>query len=95
MAGLWKNKSGTAERNCKCGSWKQHWLNYSKMSWPRTCSVSDCSNYPTLGAHIYQIGETKEYIVPMCDKCNSRSDAFGLDYGIALVSANQKETCDK
>lgn len=21
----WKNKNGTSERSCKCGSWKTHW----------------------------------------------------------------------
>ena len=25
----WKNKSGTKDRQCKCGSWKIHWMNYS------------------------------------------------------------------
>lgn len=25
----WKNKAGTQDRKCKCGSWKQHWINNS------------------------------------------------------------------
>lgn len=26
----WKNKNGTSERNCKCGSWKDHWIKTAK-----------------------------------------------------------------
>lgn len=28
----WKNKVGTAERACKCGSWKNHWIKFSGKS---------------------------------------------------------------
>ena len=49
----WKNKKGTSIRFCNCGSWKQHWLNYSGITWPEVCSVEGCKNKPTLGAHIY------------------------------------------
>lgn len=35
----WKNKAGTGNRLCKCGSWTQHWLNFSDESWPKKCSV--------------------------------------------------------
>ena len=44
----WKNKGGTGVRSCKCGSWEQHWLNYSGKSWPTQCSVFGCSNQATL-----------------------------------------------
>lgn len=67
----WKNKKGTAQRSCKCGSWKQHWINCSRRKWPATCSVLGCSNIATLGAHIYNTDPkvTGEYIIPACDKC--------------------------
>ncbi|NLJ73349.1 MAG: hypothetical protein GX333_10090 [Syntrophomonadaceae bacterium] len=29
--GGWKNKAGTGTRSCKCGSWKQHWINASSV----------------------------------------------------------------
>lgn len=35
----WKNKVGTQDRECKCGSWKQHWINFSGKKWPEKCSV--------------------------------------------------------
>lgn len=89
----WSNKKGTAVRNCACGSWKQHWLNYSNQSWPSSCSVDGCYSFPTLGAHIYNSQVTGEKIVPMCDSCNKNEYTFNLKGGISLVSANTSETC--
>ena len=91
----WKNKIGTSERNCKCGSWKQHWINFSGQKWPASCSVTGCYNTPTLGAHIYNNAVSGEKIVPMCDICNKLTGSFGLKGGVALVSANKEETCEK
>lgn len=91
----WKNKGGTGERFCKCGSWKQHWINFSGKTWPDECSVSGCSNTATLGAHIYNpsSSDTSEYIVPVCNSCNKRTDEFSLESGTILVSANKQKTC--
>ena len=89
----WKNKKGTAERSCSCGTWKQHWINYSGKSWPSICSVYGCSNIPTLGAHIYNPNVTGEKIVPMCASCNGLDGSFNLKAGVTLVSANKSETC--
>ena len=91
----WKNKNGTGDRLCKCGSWKQHWINYSKKSWPSTCSVSGCNNAPSLGAHIINSSVSGEKIVPMCDSCNKKTGEFSLKGGIALVNANVSETCGR
>jgi len=90
----WKNKGGTAGRSCSCGTWKQHWINYSGHQWPKTCSVYDCGAEPTLGAHIFNAKETGEYIVPACDACNKRTEPFDLKDGISCVSANKKVTCE-
>ena len=90
----WKNKGGTGTRSCKCGSWAQHWVNYSGKSWPATCSVSGCFNTPTLGAHIINPSVTGEKIVPMCDSCNGLSDSFTLKGNTTWVSANTTETCE-
>jgi len=91
----WKNKKGTADRACSCGTWKQHWLNFSKKSWPSACSVQSCSNSPTLGGHVINSEVTGEKIIPMCDSCNGLSGSFNLDGGVTLVSANKSETCDQ
>lgn len=91
----WKNKAGTGNRSCICGSWKNHWINFSDEPWPEKCSVSGCSNKATLGAHVYNPNVTGEHIVPMCDSCNKRIYSFSLKDGITLISANQSETCGK
>lgn len=49
----WKNKVGTADRACKCGSWKNHWIKFSGKEWPAKCSVVGCNNSATVGAHVY------------------------------------------
>lgn len=89
----WANKSGTSDRECKCGSWKAHWLSQSGKNWPTQCSIDGCSSSPTLGAHIYNASETGEYIAPFCDACNKKTGKFNLKTGVTLVSANKKSTC--
>lgn len=89
----WKNKSGTADRNCTCGTWRQHWLNYSNRSWPSYCSVLGCSASSTLGAHVYNANVAGEKIIPMCSPCNGLSSEFDLKNDVRLVSANKSETC--
>lgn len=91
----WKNKGGTSTRSCKCGSWKQHWIKISGENWPSACSVKRCTTAPSLGGHIYNPNVSGEKIVPMCSTCNARTDAFDLNGGVTLVSANKSETCEK
>lgn len=91
----WKNKKGTGERSCKCGSWKQHWINKSGKSWPEKCSVLGCNNSATLGAHVINSEVSGEYIIPACDSCNKLSSEFNLKGGITLVPANKQKTCEQ
>lgn len=96
MAGLWKNKNGTADRTCSCGTWKNHWLNFSDERWPNECVVYRCKNQPVLGGHIIKLnGDKSEWIAPMCAACNKRTDSFELNSGMILVSANVSKTCGK
>jgi len=88
----WGNKNGTSNRNCLCGSWKQHWLNHTKKTWPNSCSVSGCITQPVLGAHVYHADVTGERIVPMCDSCNKKIGKFSLKGGISIPLAN-KQSC--
>lgn len=91
----WKNKVGTSNRSCKCKTWKQHWLNGSNNSWPNVCSISGCSNTPTLGAHIINSNVSGERVIPACDSCNKLSDEFNLKEGVILVLANKSKTCNQ
>ena len=91
----WKNKVGTADRGCKCGTWKAHWVKFAKKPWPDNCSVKDCSSTPTLGAHVINSEVVGERIVPMCDSCNKLSGTFTLKGSITVPSANKSDTCEK
>ena len=91
----WKNKKGTSNRSCNCGSWKQHWINQSSKSWPDKCSVKGCSNDATLGAHVINASVSGERIIPACDSCNKLDDEFDLKGGVTVVSANKLETCEE
>ena len=91
----WSNKSGTTERACVCGTWKQHWINFSGKAWPAQCSVDGCSNKPTIGAHVTSKSVIGERIVPMCDSCNKLTGTFTLKGGVSVPKANKAETCEK
>jgi len=90
----WKNKKGTANRSCNCGSWRLHWINNSKKPWPLVCSILSCTNTATLGAHIINSNVSGEYIVPTCDSCNKLIGEFDLKGGVLLVPANKQKTCE-
>ena len=91
----WKNKKGTGNKDCKCGSWKDHWIKFSGEEWPVLCSVARCKKKPTLGAHVINPNISGEKIVPMCDSCNKINKSFALKSNISDVSANTAETCEK
>lgn len=90
----WSNKKGTSGRSCSCGSWKDHWLNFSYRPWPQFCSVSGCSSAPALGAHVFNSSINGEKIIPMCSSCNGLTTTFTLRENVKLVSANKSETCE-
>lgn len=91
----WKNKAGTTDRKCKCGSWKEHWVNISQNTWPEKCGVLGCDNKADVGAHVLINGGSKEYIMPMCKACNASTDNFRKKRTVEVVSANKNETCEK
>jgi len=91
----WKNKKGTGVRDCKCGTWKKHWIKFSGKAWPDLCSVVGCDEKPILCAHVINSNVSGEKIVPMCDSCNKRVDTFSLRPNVYIVSANTADTCEK
>ena len=92
----WKNCGGTSRRpNCACGSWKEHWENFSGKTWPSECSKKGCTKTPEVGAHVESIGVSGEWIAPLCKTCNAISgERFSLNTGTVLVSANKSRTCE-
>ena len=84
----WSNATGTGDKSCPCGTWKDHWLKHSGKSWPSACSVVGCSSAPTLGAHVKNSGVTGHRITPMCGDCNQRTDTFSLSGTLTNADAN-------
>jgi hypothetical protein len=94
----WKNVSGSGDQKCKCGSWKQHWLNFSGATeWPSECSIKGCSEKPVDGGHLRCSENNLEYIAPLCSKHNNpnNTEEMTLKGGVKLARANRSETCEK
>lgn len=92
-----KNINGTSQRTCKCGSWLDHWKNYSGQSLPRFCAEETCIDKPEVGAHVQKDSSTDRswYIVPLCKKHNAKSESLDLVDFIKLASANVAATCGR
>ena len=92
------NINGSSDRspNCKCGSWKNHWLMFSgAKSWPTHCSVKGCSNSADVGAHVQYRANGNWYIVPMCSAHNNmRGKSVDLRDDTITAIANRSQTCD-
>ena len=95
----WRNKGGTSFRsNCKCGSWKNHWENFSNKDFSlQKCSLLGCSNPAEQAAHVFcsEVGMF-EWLAPLCRSCNHPTNDyfFSLEIGTVLVNANRAETCE-
>ncbi len=96
MTMLVKNINGTTGSICKCGSWLDHWKNFSGKFLPATCSEIRCYQSPTVGAHVQKGNSTDSswYIVPLCKGHNAETGkSLTLVDAVVLVSANVDETC--
>jgi len=93
-----KNINGTSTKTCKCGSWLDHWKNFSGLSVPTYCPEIDCRQKPEVGAHVQKDSATdsKWYIVPLCKTHNAQTGkSLYISETIKLVSANASVTCGK
>jgi len=76
---LWKNKGETSACKCQCGSWKQHWTNFSEAQWPKKCSVKGCSKPAEVVAHVYRESSPEIcFVVPLCKRHNTQAESFEL-----------------
>ena len=89
-----KNINGTSQNKCKCGSWIQHWRNYSNQT-ATVCRAVGCSNSDLLGAHVQKDVnyDSRWYIVPFCSSHNKASGSIELVANTNLVLASVNETC--
>lgn len=89
----WMNAGETPADDCRCGSWKQHWMNFSRHDWPETCSVSGCSKRATFAGHVVNPEAEGEYVLPLCAVCIVRQSPFALKPDAEVVPANRIITC--
>jgi hypothetical protein len=71
-----KNKKGSAYKDPPAGysSWLDFWEK-KKGKKADVCEVMSCKGNPDVGGHVIKSGEGgKEYILPMCFKCNNKPE---------------------
>ncbi len=93
-----KNINGTVDKFCKCGSWLDHWMNYSGQRLPVYCPVAGCYEKAEVGAHIQRDtpADYSWYIVPLCKRHNAQmGQPLKIGNYIILVPANVRLTCDR
>jgi len=88
------NINGTSQNQCLCGSWLQHWRNFSGQT-ATVCRALNCSRTDLIGAHVQKnvSYDSGWYIVPFCNYHNHFSGSVELVAGTQLVSANKSLTC--
>ena len=93
-----RNINGTSDTACKCGSWLQHWKNFSGVPLGQYRYEKSCTGKPELGAHVQKesTSDNSWHIIPLCTMHNNkRGETIELRDSAKLVSANKKETCEK
>jgi hypothetical protein len=91
-----KNINGTSQNICSCGSWLDHWKNFSGKSLPAQCPEASCKETPEVGAHVQKddSSDSNWYIIPLC-KTHNNQTGKSLEVYTTLVPANVSETCGK
>ncbi len=90
------NINGTSDNTCKCGSWLEHWKNYSGQNLPTFCPESACIEMPEVWAHVQKDNSSDQswYIIPLCKKHNGETgNSLEVNGSVALASANTGKTC--
>lgn len=88
------NINGTSDNDCICGSWIQHWENFSGKS-PFFCSEKSCTETKLVGAHVQKMTSDDWFIIPLCKKHNNSKEDLEVVDSTVFVSANRSKTCEK
>ena len=92
-----KNINGTSDTICKCGSWLQHWRNFSEHSYIY-CAEKTCHRTDISGAHVQKGGDSTDenwYIMPLCKTHIESTGELEINDTYTFVSADKNETCEK
>jgi len=90
------NINGITDTICKCGSWLQHWENFSDQT-ITYCCANFCIEKELVGAHVQKANSTdkKWYIIPLCQSHSRSIVDLEISDVFELVLANKKELCEK
>lgn len=91
-----RNINGTSQNTCKCGSWLNHWTNFSGQAVPSYCPAEDCLEKELVGAHVQKDNSSDNswYIFPLCKAHNAATgQSLEVSDAYKLVSANVSQTC--
>jgi hypothetical protein len=91
------NVNGASESICRCGSWLDHWKNFSGQAVPTYCPESSCLNQDLLGAHVKRADARDDnwYIMPLCAEHGKATGTLVVNDAFELVPADVAETCGK
>lgn len=89
-----KNMNGTSNLKCNCGTWIDHWHNFTNQTATR-CRAKGCSRKDIVGAHVTKCNSTdgSTYIVPFCNFHNKQVGCIEINDGTELAPANKNYTC--
>ncbi len=82
------------EKNCRCGSWFQH---YKKFSFREItgCPAEGCGKIDIAGTHVQKTDSSDKaiYILPLCTEHSVSTEVLNILPSTKFVSANIVETC--
>jgi len=90
-----RNISGTADNPpCPCGSWLDHWKNYTGFDNP-ACAVGGCEKRANVGGHVLKAGgDMTQYIIPLCYEHNNKRDGVLEIMDLVMhVKATARDKC--
>jgi hypothetical protein len=93
-----RNVRNTADLRCgPCSSWLDHSQRARKGLPQFYCSAAGCGNGATVGGHIIRVRHPDRnwYIIPLCDECNARGEAYGIASHVQLVPARALPSCGR
>ena len=86
-----KNINGSGRHSAPQGysSWLEYWEEKSGLK-ATYCGAKNCYGTDLVGAHVQKAYSTdnKWYIVPLCRRCNQRTDTFEIELPLVPVPSN-------
>jgi hypothetical protein len=93
-----RNVPNTADLRCgPCTSWLGH-SQRARAGLPQFyCSAAGCGSGATVGGHVIRVRHPDRtwYIIPLCDECNARGEAYEIASYVQPVPARELPSCGR